>query len=502
MHSRTQTPTFFSAINISRLVLAFFSILVYKLCMPRGITWLNFGTDGAELLAAALSDGVAHPSGYPLYTWILRGLALIPVELALIANLLSAVLITASGQMLFLTLANQAEPSTPSWVVGVTGLLAAASFQFAPLVWAHATVSEVYPLHLFLLSLLIWMSTRPVQSGTETRRDLAIGLIFGLGLANHLTILFAFPFVVQPTRFINHDRVVELPGIGYRHDLRSAIRRLGVALIMAFGFYGSLLLTDPTSAVRWHDPQNLGDLIDLISGAIYQPYFSAPNDFTFSRLLALPGWLVEQLGAFGLFLGLWGAVYLTRPTWRDLSLIILALSSVGFSLLYPIYDSYVHLLPFLFVSGLWIGLGLLHLLHLAKGSKAVIGLLVVFTLNLGYLIAVQWNQVDASDDTKAKTYAMSALTQAPQNAVILASDDRTIFPLWYYHDGLGERPDLMVIAQPLARTTWYQRSIRRVMPMINIPTDVGVDFWREANPNLTICLIKSAEPLDMDCGDT
>ena len=500
MHSPTQSPGFFSTTIIFRLVLAFMSMLVYVLCMPSGITWLNFGTDGAELLAAAISGGVAHPSGYPLYTWILRGLALFPIEPAFIANLLSAVLITASGQMMFLILANQAEPSTSSWVVGATGLLAAATFQFAPLVWAHATVSEVYPLHLFLLSLLIWMSTRPVQLGMETRRDLAVGLIFGLGLANHLTVIFALPFVVQPTRLLTDNGTVELPGISNRRSLRSVIRRLGVGLMTAFGFYGSLLLSDPNSGVRWHDPQNLGDLVDLISGAIYQPYFSAPNDFTFSRLLALPGWLVEQLGAFGLFLGLWGAVYVTRTTWRDYSLIILALSSLGFSLFYPVYDSYVHLLPFLFVIGLWIGHGLLHLIHLAKGSKAIIGLLVVFTLNLVYLIAVQWNQVDASDDTRAKIYAMSALTQAPQNAVMLALDDQTIFPLWYYHDGLEERPDLTVIAQPLARTTWYQRSMRRLKPMINIPTEFGVESWREANPTLTICLIKSAEPLDMDCG--
>ena len=162
MQSPTQ-PTGKNSTNlILRLLLAVGSITVYVLCIPRGITWLNFGTDGAELLAAALSDGVAHPSGYPLYTWILRGLTIFPIEPAFTANILSAALITASGQLMFSYIIDRSEPFPNSWMSGVIGLLSAATVQFAPLVWAHATVSEVYPLHLFLLSLLIWISSRPV----------------------------------------------------------------------------------------------------------------------------------------------------------------------------------------------------------------------------------------------------------------------------------------------------------------------------------------------------
>ncbi|MDQ3248886.1 MAG: DUF2723 domain-containing protein, partial [Chloroflexota bacterium] len=70
---------------------------LYAWTLAPGLTWSHQGADGGELLAAAVSNGVPHPPGYPLYIWLLQGWLifsqyLLPgSELAWRGNLFSAV---------------------------------------------------------------------------------------------------------------------------------------------------------------------------------------------------------------------------------------------------------------------------------------------------------------------------------------------------------------------------------------------------------------------------
>ncbi|MCB0097459.1 MAG: DUF2723 domain-containing protein, partial [Caldilineaceae bacterium] len=45
---------------------------LYVATMAPGLTWANQGADGGELIAAARTNGVPHPPGYPLYILLLQ----------------------------------------------------------------------------------------------------------------------------------------------------------------------------------------------------------------------------------------------------------------------------------------------------------------------------------------------------------------------------------------------------------------------------------------------
>ena len=45
---------------------------VYLASLAPGLTWANFGADGGDLIAAAATGGVAHPTGYPFYLLLAR----------------------------------------------------------------------------------------------------------------------------------------------------------------------------------------------------------------------------------------------------------------------------------------------------------------------------------------------------------------------------------------------------------------------------------------------
>src|SRR5262245_14429377 len=67
-------------------------LLVYLSTLAPGLTWANHGADGGDLITAAATGGVAHPSGYPTYLVLARLFLALPFgPLAFRVNLLSAV---------------------------------------------------------------------------------------------------------------------------------------------------------------------------------------------------------------------------------------------------------------------------------------------------------------------------------------------------------------------------------------------------------------------------
>ncbi len=95
-----------------------FAFAFYVLSLAPGLTWAHQGADGAELLTAAIVNGVPHPPGYPLYTLLLQGwLALLGMaapasDLAWRGNLLSA-LSGAASVFLTVIVAHHLLPATP-----------------------------------------------------------------------------------------------------------------------------------------------------------------------------------------------------------------------------------------------------------------------------------------------------------------------------------------------------------------------------------------------------
>ncbi len=178
--------------------------------------WDDLGVDGGELLAAANTFGVPHPPGYPTYTLLLKLFAtIVPVgDFAFRGNLMSAVFAAASVVAvyavalrfcLFLTKPETAvpddmRPEAPRWLAVVAASLGASVFATSPLFWSQAVITEVYTLNALLVGALLLIATHvalPLSheetskfTGRSVKAGLALfGLLLGLGLGNHLTLL-------------------------------------------------------------------------------------------------------------------------------------------------------------------------------------------------------------------------------------------------------------------------------------------------------------------------
>jgi len=68
------------------------SLIVYGLTLAPSLTWSHWGSDGGDLIAAAVTGRVPHPPGFPVYIAVASGfLKLVGGDPATALNGLSAV---------------------------------------------------------------------------------------------------------------------------------------------------------------------------------------------------------------------------------------------------------------------------------------------------------------------------------------------------------------------------------------------------------------------------
>jgi len=84
-------------------VAALVALWVYVSTLSPTVAWVNQGEDSGDLLVAAATLGIPHPTGYPLFVLLGRVVSLIPIgAVAFRINLVAAVAGAASAFFLAL----------------------------------------------------------------------------------------------------------------------------------------------------------------------------------------------------------------------------------------------------------------------------------------------------------------------------------------------------------------------------------------------------------------
>jgi hypothetical protein len=436
---------------------------VYLATLPAGLTWANDSADGGDLIAAALVTGVAHPTGYPTFTLLARLATVLPwgtpawrvALLSACCGALTATFVTATVLALGRPAAEGGQLSIPvpalqpGWAGPAPAVAVGLMLAFSPLLWGQSTVAEVYALLACLAAALSWAVVRWQQSGSPTWAA-ALGLLSGLALGNHLTILALAPMVA----------VVLLQERGRRRALVTFVLALAAGLLVTL----YLPLAASTSPpVNWGDPQTLDGFLWLVSGQLYRPFvFAAGWPDVLARLQAWVGLVWQNFLPWGVALALAGLLLLAERR-RTLAVATLASLALGliWSLAYDTTDSYLALLPGWVLIAIWIGVGLQAAAHRWAGAGAW-GSALILAL-CGALILVPlvryWPAQDLSQDRQAEDFMAAVLATAEPAALVVTAGDRATFSLWYGRYGLGRRPDLA----PVSRDLWGLESYRRTV---------------------------------------
>lgn len=441
---------------------------LYAATLPPGLTWAHAGADGGDLLAAALTGGVPHPSGYPAHQLLLRfAIALLGSAPAQAGAWLSAAC-AALAVGLLVDLAQRSvrreeagHRAAGSFAALVAGLAWAAS----PGLWGQAVIVEVYALNGLICVGLLWLAWRWAEvraAGAATWPWMvAGGFVFGLGAANHLTVALMLPGLAAWGWLTARAAASRFP----RRDLGLA----GLAALVAFAAYLYLpLAASRRPPVNWGDASTLGGFVWVVTGRPYAGLaFGLPVDALPARLLGWATWTARQFLPWGLLLalaGLWRLDRTCKSWWVTTLLVWLAFTAYAIG--YNTTDSLTYLIPAFAVMALWMAEALYVAFAWEPGRRWLQTGVVVLAIGLlpAASVACGWQAQDLSADRTAEDFLDAALAEAEPGAVIFTAGDERTFALWYAVYGLRRRPDLAVINVNLYAYEWYRRALAETHP--------------------------------------
>jgi hypothetical protein len=478
--------------------------------------------DSGELTAVQALAGIAHPTGYPLFTIIGYLFSKIPLPLsaAFQLNILTAIWCSLGSALFAYTSkfildnldkfdavkksnTGKTKPSKkkeniksyvksgqiPEGIKYIASAGGGVLLALSKTYWFQSTSVEVYSMHIFLISLIILVLIKAYTFSGESRLStiknpwMLLAVVLALGFSNHMTTLLI------------------LPGIAYLYFSKekinaTSIKQIGIMLLIFFPIliilYSYLpIRASQSPAINWGNPVDFERIIRHISGRQYQvwlfssaeaarkqlAYFfnNLPTEFTFSLILSLIGLFVSFIRAKKL------AVFI----------VITFISTVAYSVNYDIndIDSYF-LLAYIMLAYLAV-FGLIKIYELSGKYKisAAAGLIVL--LSFGEFF-INYKDVNQSNTFTFEDYTKALISSTDKNSIVFSYLwDYFVSASYYFQNVEGFRKDVAIIDKELLRRSWYYNQIQTDHPEViaSLKTDINlfknalIPFERDENYN-------------------
>jgi len=408
--------------------------------------------DGGEFSAVAHHLGIAHPTGYPLWTPLARIVSLVPVgpTLPWRLALFSALCGVGALALLAPVLARGARAQdllTPSLLILVASL---SSFLSA------ARTAEVYALSLLFLALVLRVAHEAAEGRLAADRAILLGAyLLGLGSGVHMTLLLAAPALLY---------------LAWR--ARPRRETLALALVLAalgrtiYAFLPIRSFCDPP--LDWGNPVTARALFAHAFAWQYRVWMFESAEAATRNLSAFGA---EAWRAFSLLL-LLAPLGLARLARRQPRALVASLLLFGAYLVYAagysIHDIAIYFLPVHLVIVFWIGAGAWDLLERAgtrgRGARAAAFLPLLLLVPAALSIRAHWSR-ERDEAALAESYARSALESLPPRAILISRFwDLLVSPSLYLQTVEGLRTDVTVIDQEHCRRSWHVPLLELVAP--------------------------------------
>jgi len=497
--------------------------LVYYSTMAPSVLQIDTG----ELAAAQALAGIAHPTGYPLFTMLGWLFASIPLPFSVIYQLnLFAAIATSIGVYFFIKslgyiLLNfsvfenfaktrksgkskssrknekskqvevqSEEPAKSGFTsneILLFSILGGLILAFGKTVWFQSTSVEVYSLHLALISGAFYALLRAFS---ESSKDRIEGGYTGLILRKEIPwLVFAGALALS---FSNHmTTLLIIPATAYLFFVRFKLQKegfvtLGKMLALFFPLLILLYAYLPMRAamnpeINWGNPVDLERILRHVSGKQYQVWLfssSAAAAKNFSKFFSgLPAEFYLSL-----FAAILGIVYLLK---RSSKLLITSLLLIFGTVLYAINYDIVDLESYFLLA--YVGISLLAVFGIIwlhektseiKKTAAFGAVLVLVQVGFTY------GSVNQSNNLIFEQYTKAILDKAPQNSLIFSYQwDYFLSASYYFQHVEGLRKDVAVIDKELLRRSWYYNQLNTCYPWLTASYKPEADiFLREVVP--------------------
>lgn len=455
-------------------------------------------TDSGELASVATTLGIAHPTGYPLFTLVgYLWSNLLPWSAIYNLNLMAAFFTAGSALFLYLNVLNICNNFRFVKKVGrvtnaldnhLLSLFITLGYSFALTTWQQATSVEVYSLQLFIVNVFLFIVLKAYYSEAKSDKYLILsGLILGLGFANHLT-----SFMLIPAGLIIFFAKTK------KYDSKAKYKLLAIVVastLLGVMLYLYLPLRSAQSPVfNWGEVHRSFDkFMYHVTGAQYQVWMFSGDDTIWKGNLKLFFELIpSQITWIGIVFSFYGLYVLYRGDKVVLSVLLsTALLCVFYSMNYSIHDIDSYFVTAYIVLAIIVAISAKQLVNHNNKLIYLFAFIPLFNLYSNY------EKADLSDDKTVSEYYRLVTQSAQKDAIIISSQwDFWVSAFWYKDKIEGKRSDIILIEKELLRRTWYVNSLQQWYPEIYSQNKNEIELYQEqlekfeANENYDPALIQ------------
>jgi hypothetical protein len=473
--------------NVVSFLLSLISFGVYATTMCRSVGF----TDSGELAVVAGTLGIAHPTGYPLFTLLGRCWTMIPstMEEIIRLNLFSSFLTAAAVGIFFKTTIairravmvfqprNRKRNETQERRFFLASMSASFIIGFSATFWSQSTAVEVYALHLVLVLLSLWMFIGGLEEQLAEQRSISrklilFAFILGLSFTNHMTTILLAPGFIW----------LYFRTFGFEKESFLRILRIAPFFILGLSVYFYFpIRSSGYPLLDWGHPETLERLFWHVSGKQFRVWMFSGWDVVQKQLSYYGSSITSEFHFIVLGCIAAGAVALFKQSRRLLLfLAVLFGTTILYAVNYDIFDIGSYFLLSYLSMGFLGAYGMYFIIERSEQSRPFAR--IVFTILLCVLPVIQiiqnWERVNESNNTIPQQFVEKAFSDFEPGAIVVASQwDYFISPSLYYQFIRHMRSDVTVVDKSLLQNrSWYflqlehhaQWLMNRIRPSANL----------------------------------
>lgn len=468
----------------------FFVLIIYFITLAPSVVEIDSG----ELATVQLTWGIAHPTGYPLFTIIGNLFSLIPLPASKIfqMNLLAAIWCSiavgifiytvkfildnlesfSSIQVKTINRKNKKEklpshfqgiilPENKKILVSVfSGFILAYNKTF----WSQSSSVEVYSIHAFLIMLLILFLVKGYLANPEQEKSFFrsswfyFAVSLALSFSNHMTTILILPAAAY------------LFFIKYKFQKTSFVKilkMLAVFFPIIIIIYSYLpLRASQYPMMNWGNPINLENIFRHISGKQYQVWLFSSTESARRQLFYFINNLSAEYttGIIFILIGFFTSFKASKRLF--VFFLLLLITTVLYSINYDINDIDSYFLLAYIALSFFAAFGIKILFTELKTKKNTYQVaLAIIAIVLCTHFYVTYSDVNRNDSYTFRDYTKGLLRSSDKNSIILSYQwDYFVSASYYFQLVENFRPDVTIIDKELLRRSWYYHQVSTVHP--------------------------------------
>ena len=418
--------------------------------------------DSGELASVQKLLGIAHPTGYPLFTMLGYFFLQLPIFSSDIfqANFLAAIYCSISvglfSKFLFEIFLISKVNSLPETTIKLIIISSSIVLGLSTTFWFQSTSVEVYSLHLVLIISTLFLFVKAFRND-DAKFWYLFAYFFGISLSNHMTSILIIPAAVYlyfKKNSFNKNSFL----FGARLALITSISAMIVYLYLPIRAMQELIL-------NWGNPIDFERFWRHFTGAQYQVWIFSSLEASKKQLSYFIQNLTNEFFYIIYLPIIFGIVSLFKISKTVLFFtLLLTFSTILYSINYDIVDidsyfllTYISFIVFFFF-------GIIRILEFSKNPTINVILMTIILIIFPALqLTMNHDKVDQSDNFIFEDYTKASLNSLPANSILFSYQwDYLISPSYYFQYVENYRRDVTIVDKELLRRSWYFDQLNNV----------------------------------------